>query len=876
MPSTPMLGDVELEQVQEIETDQDQVLSQHAVPALEGDFLQRLQRRATRISLKGVLTGIMGTEARDALEALRKKFRGAEPVSFVSDITTATRVDKVIIEELGVRELAGKPERFEYAFALREYIPPPKPTQAPPPSPTPPPPRVDTGTLVVEVTVEGEPSFDFSRVTVSLQGTQDDGTALTRTLTQRTDNVWTEEHMPPGQYTVTAVAANGDSISGSAQATVRAGQTTRVQIILRRGSVIARAFVVHFWFDKAFVEPCMRHVLKQVVAYAQGHADEKLVIVGHTDLVGSADYNQALSERRARSVYAALTVGRDPAAIDEWNTLRQNRAGALALIQDNWGVREYQYMLQDLAYYAGNIDEQHGPATDAAVREFQQDHGLTVTGIVGDATWKALLTDYLKQDNLALPESHFLPNCPGEILKWLGCGEQDPVKNTQDAWRPNRRVELLFVNANALPCQVPQPVTFDKPQPGVVGTRWCLGGGDPNKRCCFLARTPQPDRWLVQPAESGSFTVQGAIRFEDGTPLANNRYVLISPDGEDMNGEQPSGPGSGRPIPGRTAADGTFSYPGNQKGPGTYNLAVLGPFVARAYDQPPGSDKGNEVCFRLPAPGGTPQTTLVFVLPISARPAPTPTISPASSIVVVKKPHTNPARKAITLGTSLPFHRAGTLTRSSDAVRLFTAATGGAEITFNGTDNVFTGAQLAAGIQLFAEAARASAAPDDVVLTLTLTPPPTPASSPAGPPATATMTSAELTLDLAHLPEPTLPGRVVGRLQYALTGENRRDIETVYLAHLRAADPEARRASLYGLAQLNHPDVAEHARSMLGDGDDQVVVAASSILLPRADQDPAIRDALARTYATRKGDPDFPTTVSLLEAYGAGDTARGD
>ena len=53
----PMLGDVELQQVQQLEVEKDQVLTQHAVPALEGDFLQRQGRRATRVTVAGVLPG---------------------------------------------------------------------------------------------------------------------------------------------------------------------------------------------------------------------------------------------------------------------------------------------------------------------------------------------------------------------------------------------------------------------------------------------------------------------------------------------------------------------------------------------------------------------------------------------------------------------------------------------------------------------------------------------------------------------------------------------------------------------------------------------------------------------------------------------------
>jgi outer membrane protein OmpA-like peptidoglycan-associated protein len=604
-----MLDDLELPQVQQIDTDEQRALVEHKPPGMAGSLFQDLGRSSTYFSLWGVATG---PEALEFVEELDGLFRAGEPVPFVADITTATEVDEVLIKDLGVRELAGKPERYEYALNLCEYIPPPEPEEEPP-EPEPPEPSLDTATLEVTVIVEGQPGFDYSTVTVTLEGTQEDGTTLNRTLTNRSENVWTEEEMPPGTYTVRAVVTEPEAMSGSAPATVRAGETERVTITLRAGQVIAKAFVIHFWFDKAFIEPCLRAVMRQVAEYVQNHPDEKLVIVGHTDLVGSDDYNQSLSERRARSAYAFLTFGRDRAtALAEWNHLRQRRpAGEQPSIKDTWGTREYQYMLQDVGYYVGNIDEQHGPATDEAIRNFQQDQGLPTTGAMDDATWEKLIELYLSQDNLAVPESQFFANCEGEILKWLGCREQDPVRNTQDAWRPNRRTEFLFVRAEGIPCQVPRPVTFDLPTPGAVGSNWCLGPGDANRRCCFTTRaTAQEGRWLIQPAQPERVLVSGTITYEDGTPVANAQYALIAPNGEYLHtdesgnadlGERPQGESRGRPIPDRADANGRFSYP-NPTPVGTYILELLNlqsPQVARNRDREPQTARSNVVCFQL-------------------------------------------------------------------------------------------------------------------------------------------------------------------------------------------------------------------------------------------------------------------------------------
>jgi outer membrane protein OmpA-like peptidoglycan-associated protein len=595
-----MLDTFELPQVQAIDGAERESIRQHSVAALEGDFLQGLGRRAVRVELAGVLTG---AEAGTQLKKLRDKHRAAEPVTFVADIATATTLGRVMIEELGIRELAGRPERFEYAISLIEYTPaaqpgnesPPKPAPPPPPAP---PPSTTHGTLIVTVIADDNPSLDPRTVTVTQAGTHDDGSVASATaMTNRTSNVWTADPMPAGSYTVSAAAAN-PPMTGSAAVQVVAGQTARAEIHLRAGAPVGHAFVVHYWFDKAFIEPCLRAVLRDAAAYARGHPDEKMLIVGHTDLAGSDAYNQSLSERRARGVYAYLTAGRAPdASITEWDQLRRPGSGETRL-EDNWGVREYQLMLQGLGFYDGAIDEIHGTLTDAAVRAFQSDHALSADGVVGDQTWLNLIDAYVTADALSLPETQFLPNCPGEIIKWLGSGDQDPVNRTEDAWRPNRRTEIVFVAASALAGKAAPPATFNLPAPGAVNTRWCAGGhGD---AVVVLSRTtPQPGTFFVQPAEPANVTLKGKLTFEDGSPAAGIQYVVTASDGEYLDGERPQGPGRGRPIPATTGPDGSFAYPDKPKGVGVFSLTVVGGFSARLASDAPGSGTTPTVCTRL-------------------------------------------------------------------------------------------------------------------------------------------------------------------------------------------------------------------------------------------------------------------------------------
>ena len=758
MAVKPMLGDLPLQLVDEIESDQDRVLVQHPVPGLEGDFTSDLGTRSTTITLSGA---VEGEQVGDELKKLREKFQAAEPVAFAADIATAVRVQDVLVEEMGVRELAGKTGLFEYAFTLREFAPAPKPEEEPPPVIPPPPIEPTVGRLEVEVVLKGLGDVDPDTILVSVEGTQDDSVPLRRTLKNRTGLVWTETDFPPGKYTARATLSGPPARQGEVAAVVKRGQLTHVVVTIAADdtALVATTFVIHFHFDKAFVEPCMRDVLAQVAEHAVAHKDQKLLVVGHTDLTGSDEYNQSLSERRARAAFAMLTSGSDAAtARTEWNELRQARpVGTVLSLHDTWGRREQQWMLRDLGLYHGNIDTEKPLTNDIdltrqAVIAFQNGHGLNPTGVVDDATWTALIDAYLSLRPLSIDPAQLLPNkgsgCDGGPLKWLGAGEKDPIDDTLLAERRNRRVELLFVTTDHLPADVKQPDTFNlPPAPGAVAPRWCLNPGKVATHTCFvrmphpkeICTNPDKQRFSRVPAEPGNVHVTGSITFEDGTPLANTPFVLFAPSGKIMTDENRDGDLRGWAIAKTTGPQGTFSFDDPQ-GIGVYTMEVRARVVARQKGEPLTAALNNVVCARLKDPQSVLEIIVTSIAAAGVKPAIT-----APRALVVRKPGCNPRRQPVRLSVGTAFTGSGTFTRSSDAVRFFDAAVGGNEITFNGADNVFTDAALLVGVQLFAEAQRASAAVDDVVLRIALT-----VGGQPGLAAEAKLTAVALTIDICE------------------------------------------------------------------------------------------------------------------------------
>src|SRR5204863_5924322 len=68
------------------------------------------------------------------------------------------------------------------------------------------------------------------------------------------------------------------------------------------------SFMVYFDFDSWTLKAEQLKVLDDVIATARSGGQANIVIVGHTDTSGSADYNQKLSVRRANVVVEALVT----------------------------------------------------------------------------------------------------------------------------------------------------------------------------------------------------------------------------------------------------------------------------------------------------------------------------------------------------------------------------------------------------------------------------------------------------------------------------------------------------------------------------------------------------------------------------------------
>ena len=120
-----MIGSWEPPRIECISSYEARRLTVLPVAGLSGDLHQDLGRGALAIEIVGSL---YGDEARDDfLKEIRQQFLAGDPVDFVADIVKESELERVLIEELRMEEVAGDADGFRYRIVLREYTEPPEP-----------------------------------------------------------------------------------------------------------------------------------------------------------------------------------------------------------------------------------------------------------------------------------------------------------------------------------------------------------------------------------------------------------------------------------------------------------------------------------------------------------------------------------------------------------------------------------------------------------------------------------------------------------------------------------------------------------------------------------------------------------------------------
>jgi hypothetical protein len=177
-----------------------------------------------------------------------------------------------------------------------------------------------------------------------------------------------------------------------------------------------------FAFDSSFVDPGAREDFELLAKLIASHPGSLCSVFGHADPVGDDEYNKKLSGRRAKSVYAVLTR-----KVGYWEELYQSPLGG-----DDWSKHAIQNSLMALGYQPGAGPATTDPATRDAVKQFQQDKGLTVDGVPGKQTRQVLFPlymDYLCGAEFKLTPEDFLGGGQDSNGKgdFQGCGEFNPV-----------------------------------------------------------------------------------------------------------------------------------------------------------------------------------------------------------------------------------------------------------------------------------------------------------------------------------------------------------------------------------------------------------------------------------------------------------------
>jgi len=199
--------------------------------------------------------------------------------------------------------------RIGFHPGVRVYVAPPPPPLPPPPSA----PAPVNGPPTVQARCEPCTVEVGRNSTITADAKDPDGDTLTYRWTAPSGTVqnpsdrqtlWTAPQQE-GPVQVTVTVSDGRGGTASSAVTIQ---------VLRPAPVVELTFEdVYFDFDRSTLRPEALRLLDDAVAKLQANPTRNIVIEGHTCNIGTAEYNLALGERRARSVLDYLTSRGVPA-----------------------------------------------------------------------------------------------------------------------------------------------------------------------------------------------------------------------------------------------------------------------------------------------------------------------------------------------------------------------------------------------------------------------------------------------------------------------------------------------------------------------------------------------------------------------------------
>lgn len=238
----------------------------------------------------------------------------------------------------------------------------------------------------------------------------------------------------------------------------------------------------NFRFDSSVVRPEAREGFRQLGRLIRRHQGSPMTLFGHTDPEGPVDYNQFLSERRARAIFAVMV--RDPAI---WENLFRDPQRATG---DVWGAKALEEMLIGLGETPGESKQGMAPETQEAIRRVL---GLPPKAPVNNAAVRlALFERYMDFLRDGLDGAERFPVLTSD--DFLGRGKQRATLQGCSKFNP----QLLLRKADQ--------DRFDKDPKGAFKEERD-GKNEPNRRVViyFFARGTviDPDLWPCPTAQMG-------------------------------------------------------------------------------------------------------------------------------------------------------------------------------------------------------------------------------------------------------------------------------------------------------------------------------------------------------------------------------------